>query len=79
MAKKPPPVSPSVKELEGGRDAASWGAVGLDVTFANRIYEGWQGTQRVMLTWLQSHPLDGSQELLLLLELLLLYTSVSLC
>lgn len=28
---------------EGGRGAASWGAVGLDVTFANYIYEGWRG------------------------------------
>lgn len=31
-----------------------------------------------MVTWLQSQPLDESQELLLLLELLLLYTSASL-
>lgn len=32
-----------------------------------------------MVTWLQSHPLDESQEVLLLLELLLLCTSASLC
>lgn len=30
-----------------------------------------------MVTWLQSHTLDESQEVLLLLELLFLYTSAS--
>lgn len=32
-----------------------------------------------MVTWLLSHPLDESQEVLLLLQLLTLYTSASLC
>lgn len=37
-----------------------------------------RGKRGVMVTWLQTHPLGESQEILLLLELLLLYTSASL-
>lgn len=47
------------------------------MTFANYIYEGWWERCGVMVTWLQSHTLDESQEVLLLLELLFLYTSAS--
>lgn len=37
-----------------------------------------RGKRGVMVTWLQTHPLDESQEILLLLELLLVCTSASL-